>query len=138
LKTFGTGILPSHYLEMVKSRLYNGDTKAAWTIHRMVRDFMSAFSPICPFFTHHISQTIYGFSAVDIDGFPTNPFTTKYDPERGEYLRSKTFDLQTFNGEVWSTKKANGVSLNQPIRGVVIPDNLSEFTEILASMHSLE
>ena len=40
LKTFGTGILPSHYLEMVKSRLYDGDTKAAWTIHRMVRDFM--------------------------------------------------------------------------------------------------
>jgi len=138
LKTFGTGILPSHYLEMVKSRLYDGDTKAAWTIHRMVRDFMSAFSPICPFFTHHISQTIYGVSAVDIDGFPTNPFTTKYDPERGEYLRSKTFDLQTFNGEVWGTKKANGVSLNQPISGVVIPDNLSEFTEILTSMHSLE
>ena len=138
LKTFGTGILPSHYLEMVKSRLYDGDTKAAWTIHRMVRDFMSAFSPICPFFTHHISQTIYGFSAVDIDGFPTNPFTTKYDPERGEYLTSKTFDLQTFNGEVWGTKKANGVSLNQPISGVVIPDNLSEFTEILTSMHSLE
>tara|TARA_B100000614_G_scaffold255725_1_gene273183 strand:+ start:512 stop:3001 length:2490 start_codon:yes stop_codon:yes gene_type:complete len=138
LKTFGTGILPSHYLEMVKSRLYDGDTKAAWTIHRMVRDFMSAFSPICPFFTHHISQTIYGFSAVDIDGFPTNPFSTKYDPERGEYLTSKTFDLQTFNGEVWGTKKANGVSLNQPISGVVIPDNLSEFTEILTSMHSLE
>ena len=138
LKTFGTGILPSHYLEMVKSRLYDGDTKAAWTIHRMVRDFMSAFSPICPFFTHHISQTIYGVSAVDIDGFPTNPFSTKYDPERGEYLTSKTFDLQTFNGEVWGTKKANGVSLNQPISGVVIPDNLSEFTEILTSMHSLE
>tara|TARA_B100001115_G_scaffold179857_1_gene171300 strand:+ start:469 stop:2958 length:2490 start_codon:yes stop_codon:yes gene_type:complete len=138
LKTFGTGILPSHYLEMVKSRLYDGDTKAAWTIHRMVRDFMSAFSPICPFFTHHISQTIYGFSAVDIDGFPTNPFTTKYDPERGEYLTSKTFDLQTFNGEVWGTKKANGISLNQPISGVVIPDNLREFTEILTSMHSLE
>ena len=138
LKTFGTGILPSHYLEMVKSRLYDGDTKAAWTIHRMVRDFMSAFSPICPFFTHHISQTIYGTSAVDIDGFPTNPFSTKYDPERGEYLTSKTFDLQTFNGEVWGTKKANGVSLNQPISGVVIPDNLSEFTEILTSMHSLE
>ena len=28
LKTFGTGILPSHYLEMVKSRLYDGDTNA--------------------------------------------------------------------------------------------------------------
>ena len=138
LKTFGTGILPSHYLEMVKSRLYDGDTKAAWTIHRMVRDFMSAFSPICPFFTHHISQTIYGISAVDVDEFPNNPFSDNYDQSRGEFLKSKTFDLQTFNGEVWSTKKENGISLNQPIIGMVIPDNLREFTDILTSMHSLE
>ena len=138
LKTFGTGILPSHYLEMVKSRLYDGDTKAAWTIHRMVRDFLSAFSPICPFFTHHISQTIYGISAVDVDEFPNNPFSDNYDQSRGEFLKSKTFDLQTFNGEVWSTKKENGISLNQPISGMVIPDNLREFTDILTSMHSLE
>ena len=138
LKTFGTGILPSHYLEMVKSRLYDGDTKAAWTIHRIVRDFLSAFSPICPFFTHHISQTIYGVSAVDIDKFPHNPLDTKYDQARGDLLKSKTFDLQAFNGEVWSTKKENGISLNQPISGISIPDNLSEFTEILTSMHSLE
>ena len=138
LKTFGTGILPSHYLEMVKSRLYDGDAKAAWTIHRIVRDFLSAFSPICPFFTHHISQTIYGVSAVDIDKFPHNPLDTKYDQARGDLLKSKTFDLQAFNGEVWSTKKENGISLNQPISGIGIPDNLSEFTEILTAMHSLE
>ena len=138
LKTFGTGILPSHYLEMVKSRLYDGDAKAAWTIHRIVRDFLSAFSPICPFFTHHISQTIYGVSAVDIDKFPHNPLDTKYDQVRGDLLKSKTFDLQAFNGEVWSTKKENGISLNQPISGIDIPDDLSEFTEILTAMHSLE
>ena len=138
LKTFGTGILPSHYLEMVKSRLYDGDTKAAWTIHRMVRDFKSAFSPICPFFTHHISQTIYGISAVDVDEFPSNPFSDNYDISRSEFLKSKTFDLQTFNGDVWSTKKENGISLNQPISGMNIPDNLREFTDILTSMHSLE
>jgi len=138
LKTFGTGILPSHYLEMVKSRLYDGDAEAAWTIHRMVRDFMNAFSPICPFFTHHISQTIYGISAVDVDEFPSNPFSDNYDQSRSEFLKSKTFDLQTFNGEVWSTKKENGISLNQPISGMEIPDNLREFTGILTSMHSLE
>ena len=39
LKTFGTGLLPSHYLEMVKSRLYDDDAAAAWTLHRIVRDF---------------------------------------------------------------------------------------------------
>jgi len=104
----------------------------------MVRDFMSAFSPICPFFTHHISQTIYGISAVDVDEFPSNPFSDNYDQSRGEFLKSKTFELQTFNGEVWSTKKENGISLNQPISGMVIPENLREFTDILTSMHSLE
>ncbi len=138
LKTFGTGILPSHYLEMVKSRLYDGDVKAAWTIHRIVRDFMSAFSPICPFFTHHISQTIYGMSAVDVDSFPSNSFAAGFDAVRGDYLKSKTFDLQTFNGYVWSTKKEQGISLNQPISGMIIPDNLKEFANILTSMHSLE
>ena len=138
LKSFGTGILPSHYLEMVKSRLYDGDINAAWTIHRIVRDFMSAFSPICPFFTHHISSTIYGQSAVDVDSFPGNPFGKQYDENRNDYLRSKTNELQSFNGEVWSTKKENGISLNQPISGVAIPENLKEFTEILTSMHSLE
>ena len=70
LKTFGTGILPSHWLEMSKSRLYDGDEKAAWTIHRIVRDFMSALSPVCPFFTHYISSTLYGTSAVDVRSFP--------------------------------------------------------------------
>ncbi|MED5308561.1 MAG: class I tRNA ligase family protein, partial [Candidatus Thermoplasmatota archaeon] len=138
LKSFGTGILPSHYLEMVKSRLYDGDLNAAWTIHRIVRDFMSAFSPICPFFTHHISSTIYGQSAVDVDSFPGNPFGKQYDENRNDYLRSITNELQSFNGEVWSTKKENGISLNQPISGVAIPENLKEFTEILTSMHSLE
>ena len=72
LKTFGTGLLPSHYLEMVKSRLYDEDKAAAWTLHRMVRDFLAAFSPVCPFFAY-ISSTVYGASAVDVDAFPDSP-----------------------------------------------------------------
>ena len=138
LKTFGTGILPSHYLEMVKSRLYDGDDKAAWTIHRIVRDFMSAFSPICPFFTHHISTTIYGTSAVEIDEFPDNTLGQHFDQKKSDYLMSKSNALQAFNGEVWSTKKTNGISLNQPISGIAIPENLADFNNILTAMHSIE
>ena len=138
LKSFGTGILPSHYLEMVKSRLYDGDTAASWTIHRIVRDFLSAFSPICPFFTHHISKTVYGTSAVDIRDFPANPFGESYDKDKAAKLMEKSSELQSFNGEVWSAKKANGISLNQPVSGITIPDTLIEFTNILTSMHRLE
>ena len=139
LKSFGTGILPSHYLEMVKSRLYDEDKNAAWTLHRIVRDFMSAFSPICPFFAHHISTTIYGKSAVDVDKFPEN-FVTELDSKsaEGERLRNLSNELQAFNSEVWSTKKDNGISLNQPISGVVIPENLKLFSEVFSRMHKLE
>ena len=139
LKTFGTGVLPSHWLEMVKSRLYDEDTAAAWTIHRIVRDFMSAFSPICPYFTHHISESIYGVSAVETDSFPAaiiEEFVSGSD--EGDRLRGLTGAIQNFNSDTWTTKKESGISLNQPISGVAIPEELQEFTQILTSMHSLE
>jgi valyl-tRNA synthetase len=139
LKSFATGVLPSHWLEMVKSRLYDEDAAAAWTIHRIVRDFLSAFSPICPFFSHHISQTIYGKSAVDVDSFPSTIVSElSVESEEGDNLRKLTTSIQDFNSATWNAKKEAGISLNQPISGVVIPNDLVEFTDILTSMHSLE
>ena len=130
LKTFGTGILPSHWLEMAKSRLYDGDQHAAWTIHIILRDFLAAFSPVCPFFCHHISMTLYGTSAVDVDSFPKLPSIDKE-------LNSKTSDIESFNSEVWKTKKENGLSLNAEIEGIVIPDSLTGFRDTLTRMHKL-
>jgi len=139
LKTFGTGVLPSHYLEMVKSRLYDEDKAAAWTLHRIVRDFMSAFTPVCPFFTHHISETLYNRSSVDIDAFPqTADASVALGTEDGDQLRNLSSLLQTFNGDTWNTKKEQGISLNQPITGLEIPEALAEFTAILTRMHHLE
>ena len=131
LKTFGTGILPSHWLEMSKSRLYDGDTHAAWTIHRIVRDLMSALSPVCPFFTHHISSTLYDVSAVDVRNFPAR---TPCE----ESLRELTNSIEEFNGTTWRMKKEAGLSLNTPISGITIPEELTEFTAILTQMHKLE
>ena len=58
LKGFGTGVFPSHWLEMAKSRLYDGDEQAAWTLHRIVRDLLTGLTPICPFFTHYLSTCL--------------------------------------------------------------------------------
>ena len=139
LKTFGTGLLPSHYLEMVKSRLYDDDTAAAWTLHRVVRDFMAAFSPVCPFFTHHISQTVYGNSSVDVDAFPPQAFTeVAAGTQEGERLCKLSTELQEFNGHVWGAKKEAGTSLNQPIQGIEVPESLAEFNGTLTRMHKLE
>ena len=139
LKSFATGVLPSHWLEMVKTRLYDEDKAAAWTIHRIVRDFLSAFSPICPFFSHHISQTIYSKSAVDVDSFPGLIVDElSVATEEGDNLRNLTNSIQEFNSATWNGKKDAGISLNKPITGIVIPEELVEFTKILTSMHSLE
>lgn len=139
LKGFGTGILPSHYLEMVKSRLYDDDVRATWTIHRIVRDFMTLFSPICPFFTHHISSVLYGQSAVECDSIPQLHIQSFIeDATRAQNLRLLSNQIQEFNGMVWNAKKENGLSLNQPIQGISIPNELSAFTTTLVRMHQLE
>ncbi len=139
LKSFGTGILPSHWLEMAKSRLYDGDQHAAWTIHRIVRDYMALLSPICPFFTHHITTTLYDSSAVDVRQFPEMPVDSLVaGSDEGRRLCDLTASIVEFNSDTWRTKKEAGISLNQPVSGITIPDDLQEFTSILTSMHSLE
>ncbi|MGY8727602.1 MAG: class I tRNA ligase family protein [Candidatus Poseidoniales archaeon] len=139
LKTFGTGILPSHYLEMVKSRLYDDDMAASWTLHRIVRDFMSAFTPVCPFFTHHISESIYGKSAVEVDAFPASADPSVHlGTDEGDRLRTLSAAVQSFNGDTWNSKKEQGISLNQPVTGIEIPEQLQDFTAILTRMHHLE
>lgn len=130
LKTFGTGILPSHWLEMAKTRLYDGDVHAAWTIHSILKDFLAAFSPVCPFFCHHISMTLYDESSVDVDQFPTQGPVD-------EQLNNLTPEVEAFNSEVWKTKKEQGLSLNAEIEGVIIPDSLEEFNGTLTKMHKL-
>ena len=130
LKTFGTGILPSHWLEMAKTRLYDGDMHAAWTIHSILKDFLAAFSPVCPFFCHHISMTLYGESSVDVAQFPTQ------GPVDNQ-LNNLTPEVEAFNSEVWKTKKEQGLSLNAEIEGVQIPDSLEEFNGTLMRMHKL-
>ena len=130
LKTFGTGVLPSHWLEMAKTRLYDGDIHAAWTIHSILKDFLAAFSPVCPFFCHHISMTLYGESSVDVDQFPLQGAID-------EDLNSLTPEIEAFNSEVWKTKKEQGLSLNAEIEGVAIPQSLEEFNGTLSRMHKL-
>lgn len=139
LKTFGTGLLPSHYLEMVKSRLYADDIQAAWTLHRIVRDYMSALSPVCPFFTHHISSTVYETSAVEVDAFPAFPLPELHpESEEAKGFCALSASLQEFNSQTWATKKERGISLNQPIAGIEIPQELAAFQSTLTRMHQLE
>ena len=132
MKNFSTGVLASHWLEMVKTRLYDGDDSAAWTLHRMFRDLMDGFSPICPFFSHYLSSTLYARSAVIADSFPSIPL----DFETTQWTEM-TESVMDFNSEVWRAKKERGLSLNSELSGIEIPDNLSELDVPLRRMHKL-
>lgn len=136
LKGFGTGVFPSHWLEMSKSRIYDGDESATWTLHRVVRDLLSALSPICPFFSHYLSTTLYDSSAVDVRSFPRLP--TIVDAEGAEALRALTPIISEFNSMVWKLKKDSGLSLKSPISEIVIPHELSALQNSLIRMHSIE
>ena len=136
IKSFGTGIFPSHWLEMSKSRIYGEDKSATWTLHRIVRDLMSAFSPICPFFTHYLSTTLYGRSSIDVRDFPRLPPSCGVD--KFDELRSLTNTLEEFNSMVWKAKKELGISLKSPISGIDMPEKLAPFTSTLTQMHNLE
>ena len=130
IKNFSTGVFPSHWLEMVKSRLYDGDEAAAWTIHRIVRDVLTSLSPICPFFTHYLSTTLYYNSSVDIREFP-DIIASKNE------LLNLTNHVIEFNSEVWKLKKDNGISLNTEISDIKIPDELGILSDSLIRMHRI-
>ena len=117
---------------MPKTRLYSGDSSATWTLHRIFRDLMSILSPICPFFTHHLSTTLYGNSAVDVDTFPLAPISET------ESWTAMTEPLVNFNSLVWKAKKDAGTSLAEPISGHTVPDSLEQIKQALISMHKLE
>jgi valyl-tRNA synthetase len=136
LKGFGTGVFPSHWLEMSKSRIYEGDESATWTLHRVVRDLLSALSPICPFFSHYLSTTLYDSSAVDVRSFPRLPAIV--DDEGAEDLRALTPIISEFNSMVWKLKKDSGLSLKSPISEIIVPNKLSALQDSLIRMHSIE
>ena len=132
IKTFSTGVFASHWLEMAKTRLYNDDASATWTLHRIFRDLLSILSPVCPFFTHHLSTTLYEKSSVEIDVFPESPISDT------KSWTDITESLVDFNSVVWKAKKDAGVSLAAPISGHNVPDSLKDIESALVSMHKLE
>ena len=120
---------------MAKSKLYNGDVSSNWTLHRIFRDLLNAFTPICPFFTHYLSTILYGNSSVDEREFPILPESCNLG--RFGNLNEKTEDLISFNSMIWKLKKDSSLSLKSPINDVEIPNDLEIFSTILQEMHNI-
>ncbi|MEC8874217.1 MAG: class I tRNA ligase family protein, partial [Candidatus Thermoplasmatota archaeon] len=102
----------------------------------VVRDLLCAFTPICPFFTHYLSSTLYGKSSVDARSFPRLPSIAM--GKEAEALRALTPLISEFNSMVWRLKKDSGLSLKSPVSNVSIPSELTIMENTLVQMHSIE
>jgi valyl-tRNA synthetase len=96
---------------------------------------LDAFSPICPFFSHHISSTLYERSAVEAESFPILPEGAIDDGVEG--WLSITDAVMEFNSEIWRVKKEQGLSLNSELTGIEIPNDLDSLSIPLSRMHRL-
>ncbi|MFX1534131.1 MAG: valine--tRNA ligase [Promethearchaeota archaeon] len=121
----------SHYLEMVKARAYDGDQSALTTLHAVLKGYLRLMATIIPFITDKVYRDLYGQSV------HTLLYPEKHPKANIEYL-DLTSKIEEFNSLVWKTKKDQGLSLNQPIAGIQIPEELTPFADDLKKMHNLE
>jgi len=142
IREFTWNIFASHYIELVKSRVYNeidqNERKSAlYTIHKCFKNILLLLEPICPFITYELWTKIYS----NDDTVKTKTFPSISN----EYYEmvSLTQKLIQFNSEVWNKKKVTissitkkPLSLKDQIK-IVIPDELSLFKSDLIAMHNI-
>jgi len=137
---FTWNLFASHYIELVKSRVYNSDERysvaeqeAAWyTLHYILDRVLRALAPIMPFVTDAIYTRLYGVS-VHKQSFPT--------PEE-EWLEKddSLVDLvKDINSAIWSYKKKRNMKFSEPLKAkIILPQKAEDFLKELADLHHLE
>jgi valyl-tRNA synthetase len=142
IREFTWNIFAAHYIELVKSRLYNEreDEKrksALYTIHKCFKIILILLEPICPFITYELWTKIYLNNKIIVQKrFPkiTDGF---------QEMTSFTQKIIQFNSEIWNKKKETisnitnkPLSLKDPIK-IIIPNELELFSSDLIAMHNI-
>jgi valyl-tRNA synthetase len=142
IREFTWNIFAAHYIELVKSRLYNESDNeerksALYTIHKCFKTILLLLEPICPFITYELWTKIYlNKKIIEEKRFP------KTDNEFHE-MTLLTNKLIKFNSEIWNKKKETisattkkPLSLKDPIKSI-IPNELELFSNDLIAMHNI-
>ncbi|HDD72753.1 MAG TPA: valine--tRNA ligase [Candidatus Aenigmarchaeota archaeon] len=139
IKHFVWETFASHYLEIVKSRVYNQDGKftkkqqnaAIYTLHKVLKDVLIMLSPIACFITHKLYKNLYG-KDIEKETFP--------EPDR-EILRKKpdftTEELIELNSWIWKEKKDKGLSLKSELLEITIPEKFRGLEDDLKAAHNV-
>jgi len=144
IKDFTWNLFASHYLEMVKWRVYEnekankfGRESAISTINKCLHTILLLLSPICPFITEEIWTKMYSDKSIHLQKMPKS--------EIGYHdLTKYTKSILEFNSMVWSKKKetispetGKPMSLKDPIQ-IAVPTTLISFAPDLQKMHNLK
>ncbi len=142
IREFTWNIFAAHYIELVKSRLYNEiedeERKSAlYTIHKCFKIILILLEPICPFITYELWTKIYLNNKI---------ITQKRFPKITNEFQEMTLFTQKiiqFNSEIWNKKKETisnitnkPLSLKDPIK-IIIPNELELFSSDLIAMHNI-
>ncbi|WP_243678225.1 class I tRNA ligase family protein [Vulcanisaeta distributa] len=140
LYDFAWHVFADHYLEAVKSRAYNRDglfterqQRGAWfTLYKVLKTVLKLLAPIMPFVTDQIWRSLYGESIHrQLIEDPDPRFDNK------EYLNMLE-PFMEFNRAIWTYKNKAGLSLNEPIEGVIYAPEVLKPLEIeLKAMHKI-
>ncbi len=127
----------SHYMEAVKSRAYNRESRyspeeqrAAWyTLHYVLKRIIRALAPIMPFVTDTIHRRLYNGSV----------HTARFPEPEEEWLRedhSLAILLEEINSAIWSYKKRNNIRFKEALPGkLLIPDEAGMLIPELKDLH---
>ena len=135
LRHFLWEIFASHYLELVKNRAYNQESKftkedsdsAKYTLYYLLERFLTLLYPITPQLTTTIGKEL-GLDLLTAEFPKAKPGKSKLE------LINK---IMEFNSLVWKTKKDKSVSLREHIDGIEIPSDLMPFKSDLIACHNL-
>ena len=141
IREFTWGLFASHYVEMVKGRVYDindsvGQKSAIFTLHKCLSTILKLLAPLCPFITEELWTKIYSTQSIHLQCLPQ---AQKYYLE----MRKSTQYITEFNSRVWNKKKqtisnktGKSLSLKDSI-DIAVPIELDAFKKDLCIMHNL-
>jgi valyl-tRNA synthetase len=141
IREFTWGLFASHYVEMVKGRVYDindsvGQKSAIFTLHKCLSTILKLLAPLCPFITEELWTKIYSTQSIHLQCLP---HAQKYYLE----MRKSTQYITEFNSRVWNKKKqtisrktGKPLSLKDSI-DITVPIELDAFKKDLCIMHNL-
>ena len=137
IKHFIWETFASHYVELVKARVYNQDKEFSvdeqnsglYTLYYCMDVLLKLLAPVVPMYSSKLYQEIFGEN-VHMSEFPVGV--------KEKELDFSTPELVELNSNIWKLKKDNGLALNKEVSKVVISDKFKCISKDLVKAHKIK